>query len=231
MLSPHYIYRHTKIFLGTLHQQMFIIPLTAGICCTCYTTEPGDWMSRVQSWAPTPPPPSQGVVVHSAPLPAPCLEPHAERHTLWHGGHFLDVLPSEGFDAWSKTGNKLIMLFMRSSEEWAGMCVGCSAALNGPLEEVSLSSLLGSRHSFSVPYPMSLCCWDKVLFVRPWLLARARTALKTRLDDGIFHLGPSCLCSLSPFGFTGNLPSTLTLAEWRGVYSRAWTTLLLLIKS
>lgn len=55
---------------------------------------------------------------------------------------------------------------------------------------VTLSFLQGSGHSSSIPYPMSLCCWDKVVFVCPWLLARAHRALKLCLNDGIFISTP-----------------------------------------
>lgn len=69
-----------------------------------------------------------------------------------------------------------------------GICVGCMSrvGLNRPLVAATLSFLLGSGHSSSIPYPMILCCWDKVFFVCPQLLARAHRALKLRLNDGIF---------------------------------------------
>lgn len=54
----------------------------------------------------------------------------------------------------------------------------------------SHTKLSAGQHSSSVPYPMSLCCWDKVLFVCPWLLARAHRALKLCLNDGIFISSP-----------------------------------------
>lgn len=79
-----------------------------------------------------------------------------------------------------------------------GICVGCMSrvGLNRPLVAVTLSFLPGSGHSSSIPYPMSLCFWDKVLFVCPWLLARAHRALKLRLNDGIFiSIPPFRACS------------------------------------
>lgn len=86
-----------------------------------------------------------------------------------------------------------------------GICVGCMSrvGLNRPLVAVTLSFLPGSGHSSSIPYPMSLCCWDKVLFVCPWLLARAHRALKLRLNDGIF-------ISIPPFRASSH-PSLLSL--------------------
>lgn len=64
-----------------------------------------------------------------------------------------------------------------------GIRVGCMSrvGLNRPLVADWLSFLPGSGHSSSISYPMSLCSWDKVLFVCPWLLARAHRALKLRL--------------------------------------------------
>lgn len=78
--------------------------------------------------------------------------------------------------------------FFKKVREMEGICVGCMSrvGLNRPLVAATLSFLPGSGHSSSIPYPMSLCCWDKVLFVCPWLLARAHRALKLCLNDGIF---------------------------------------------
>lgn len=57
--------------------------------------------------------------------------------------------------------------------------------------------LLGSGHSSSIPYPMSLCCWDKVLFVWPWLLAGAHSAL-IAFERWDFHVYPFFSCSVHP---------------------------------
>lgn len=83
--------------------------------------------------------------------------------------------------------------FFKRTEKIEGICVGCMSGvgLNRPLVAATLSFLPGSGHSSSILYPMSLCCWDKVFFVCPRLLARAHRALKLRLSDGIFISIPS----------------------------------------
>lgn len=123
--------------------------------------------------------------------------------------------------------------FFKRSEKIEGICVGCMSGvgLNGPLVAATLSFLLGSGHSSSILYPMSLCCRDKVFFVCPRLLARAHRALKLRLSDGIFisipsfraHSHPSLLSRrtephpltplthppTSPFSLSNNLSGTV----------------------
>lgn len=102
-----------------------------------------------------------------------------------------------------------VLSFSKRSEEMEGICVGCMSrvGLNRPLVAATVSFLPGSGHSSSISYPMSLCCWDKVFFVCPWLLARAHRALKLRLNDGIFISIPPFALALTPLCFH----STLTL--------------------
>lgn len=75
--------------------------------------------------------------------------------------------------------------------QWRYLCrMHVKSGTKQTLEAVTLSFLQGSGQSSCIPYPMSLCCWDKVVFVCPWLLARAHRALKLRLNDGIFISTP-----------------------------------------
>lgn len=124
----------------------------------------------------------------------------------------------------------ILSCFSERSEEMLGVCVGCMSrvGLNGPFVTFTLSFLPGSRHSSSVSYPMSLCCWDKVLFVCRWLLAGAHSALKLRLNDGDFSslsvlfvlvLSPLCFhCTeLNPVPtFLSHPPTALLAAAWVG---------------
>lgn len=151
---------------------------------------------------------------------------HTEPQTLWHEKHFLYTQWSSLCYEWAMlsciiiactvTDNERAIrplsltpcwVFPQRSEGMEGIRVGCMSrvGLNRPLEAVTLSFLPGSRHSSSIPYPMSLCFWDKVLFVCPWLLASAHRALKLRLNDGIF-------ISIPPFRACSH-PSLLSLCS------------------